>query len=373
MKQFVVYIFIVIVVLLGACKKTDYPKETRVDGNYFYSELNVNGNPLTLKAGENGYRMMASQDTSHVDSFNVSKYIGEFKQANCENCSNSIRIQINDSKLSGQGLSDVNQAIYPNTLSFFSASANLKYQVKFTGRYNGSASIVSWDFGDGSNSSLLNPTHFYEAGTYNVKLRIKGSNMCESVIEQSLSLGPNSLNAVVNSSANKRTITFNPVVYGGTAPYTYYWNFGDGRPDTVTTSTTTKHSYTYRGSYPVKLKVKDADGYLCYSNLNVVTADDSSGCASNFTYPKPAEIMLNYGSPNVSILFTDANGTSYSSDGGTQPQTSFLEILSVEEFQRNEKGEPVKRVRLKFDCIVYNGTKQINLKGKEVYIGFAYK
>lgn len=373
MKQFIAYIIIAVCAVLGACKKTEYPKETRVDGNYFYSELNVDGSPLTLKAGQNGYYMYSSYSTSTVDSFSISKYTGEFRQADCETCNNSIKIQINDPALNGQNTGDVNQVIKPNTFSFFSGTNNLRYEVKFNGQYQGTASQVNWEFGDSESSTDLNPTHLYKAGVYKVRLRIKGTNSCESVIEHTLSVGPNTFNSIINNSVNMRKLSFTPVVYGGTAPYTYYWTFGDGTPEVVTTTLTTAHTYPFKGSYPVKLKVKDAQGFFCYSNLNAVTQDDSSACASNFSYPQPKEIMVSYGSPNVSIQFTDVNGIIYNTDSSSQPETSSFEILSVEEFQKNEKGEPVKRVKLKFNCVVYNGSKKINLIGKEVYIGLGYK
>lgn len=374
MKGYFVYILIAINLVFGACKKTEYPKETRVDGNYFYSDLNVNGNPLTLRAGTDGYYMFSSYSASTLDSFSVSKFSGEFKQANCESCNNSIRIQINDSKLTVNGGEvDVKNSISLKSYPFFSGTSNLRYAVNFSGLYNLQVSTVTWDFGDGNTTSQKNPTHLYPAGTYKVKLTIKGTSQCESVMQQTLTVGPNSFNSMINASTVGRNVSFTPVIYGGEGPFTYYWDFGDGTPELVTGTLTTSHQYTYKGSYTARLKIKDSQGYTCSCSYNVITKDDLSGCGANISFPKPAEVLQSFGSANISLQFTDENGIIYSSDNSTQPETSTFEILSVEEFERNEKGEPVKRVKLKFNCLVFNGTKKINLNGKEVYIGFAYK
>lgn len=56
----------------------------------------------------------------------------------------------------------------------------------------------SWDFGDGSGSSLANPQHCYAAeGTYTVKLRTENGCMSDSV----------SMNILVNPSAVSETVT----------------------------------------------------------------------------------------------------------------------------------------------------------------------
>jgi len=50
-------------------------------------------------------------------------------------------------------------------------------------------------------------------------------------------------------------IQFNGTAYGGTAPYTYAWGFGDGNTSTLRNP---KHTYTEAGVYNVTLTVTDA-------------------------------------------------------------------------------------------------------------------
>jgi PKD repeat protein len=53
------------------------------------------------------------------------------------------------------------------------------------------------------------------------------------------------------------TISFIPQIAGGVAPYSYEWNFGDGR---TTTDRNPSHNYNKTGDYTVTLKVTDDRG-----------------------------------------------------------------------------------------------------------------
>ena len=92
----------------------------------------------------------------------------------------------------------------------------------------------AWTFGDGSTGTGATPSHTYTtAGTYTVTVTAtdeygKTGTATESMVVASSPSGL-TVSAGSNVTANAgSTATFAGSVSGGTAPYTYSWNFGDG-------------------------------------------------------------------------------------------------------------------------------------------------
>ena len=73
-------------------------------------------------------------------------------------------------------------------------------------------------------------------------------------------------------------IQFSGTIYGGTLPYSYHWDFGDG---TTSTEQNPKHAYDHHGNYTATFTVTDADG------------NSSSDTAS---------VVVDYALPTISIL-----------------------------------------------------------------------
>jgi PKD repeat protein len=105
-----------------------------------------------------------------------------------------------------------------------------------------------------------------------------------------------------------QTITYTATVSGGTSPYNYGWNFGDG---TSGAGASTTHAYTATGSFTVTLTVKDSG-----SQQQVATSQQTIAVA-NQTKPTPvaADFTFSPASPDAgqSVSFTG------SSSGGTAP------------------------------------------------------
>ena len=150
----------------------------------------------------------------------------------------------------------------------------------------------SWNFGDGSTSTIQNPIHvFANPGNYPVSLVVSNSLGCSSQITKT---------TPINTKPN---VVFNTPNLSGCAPFdvsfsnqssavsgsTYSWSFGD---NTVSSSLNPTHNYPIDGDYSVKLVVTSPGG--CSDSLvnssyihvfNGITADfsESNRCANTPT------------------------------------------------------------------------------------------
>ncbi len=82
----------------------------------------------------------------------------------------------------------------------------------------------------------------------------------------------------------------------------WYWDFGDGTTDSLTTQGNISHLYTSAGNYTVTLKVKGNDG--CVSNAHTINVD---------VFPNPVAVA-SINTPiceNDSLLFEASGGDSY--------------------------------------------------------------
>ncbi len=125
--------------------------------------------------------------------------------------------------------------------------------IGFTSTSTGTAPLTYlWNFGDGSTSTLANPSHTYtSAGSYTVSLKVTNAYGNETVTG-SVNFKPKA-GFIFSPTANIKPgqeLTFTNQSTG-TSPMTCTWNFGDGTP--ATTTWNPKHAFSARGVYAVRL------------------------------------------------------------------------------------------------------------------------
>jgi len=140
-----------------------------------------------------------------------------------------------------------------------------------------SATSYFWDFGNGTNSVLANPTIAYLAtGTYTVKLISYGAGGTSDTLEMinhiSIVDAPVS-NFTLNQSGNCQSanlITFTNTSANSTQ---YLWDFGDGGSSTLANPT---YQYTSSGTFTITLLASNALGCSdVYQFVNAVNIDPS--------------------------------------------------------------------------------------------------
>jgi PKD repeat protein len=125
---------------------------------------------------------------------------------------------------------------------------------------------VSWQFGDGTAGTGLSTTNAYAVpGTYTVVMTVTDSAnppnaaSVTKTVQVRLLPPPQLVAGFVFSpkiGITGQPITFTSVITGGTPPYGFSWNFGDG--STVSASPNPIHTYTTPGNYNITLTVSDA-------------------------------------------------------------------------------------------------------------------
>lgn len=115
-----------------------------------------------------------------------------------------------------------------------------------------------WDFGDGSTSTLPNPTHTFAAGTYNIQLVITTAGGCTDTARATPGIIA-SIKPVPNFIATPRDVcahmpvTFTDLTTG--AVTNWLWSFGDG---STSTDQNPIHAYEDTGYFDVTLFVCNA-------------------------------------------------------------------------------------------------------------------
>ena len=136
-----------------------------------------------------------------------------------------------------------------------------KYLKIFTDKSIG-ADSWNWDFGDGTTSTLQNPTHTYSSvGLYTVKLTvlnlITGCDYSKTTQVRVANEQAMFTASAVELCKNTSTVFNATSVQGTPAIVSYEWNFGDGSLDT---GNNIIHTYLQRGLYTVSLKITDVNG-----------------------------------------------------------------------------------------------------------------
>ncbi len=154
----------------------------------------------------------------------------------------------------------VNIVVNPKPIPAFSQPANqclAGNSFTFNNTSTGAATYF-WTFGDGTNSTLQNPTHVYtSASNYTVQLVVTSSNGCKDSMSRSFSVFPKPIPAFsqpANQCLRNNVFVFANTSTGGAS---YLWNFGDS---TISTDFTPTHTYSNAGYFTVKLIVTNTNG-----------------------------------------------------------------------------------------------------------------
>ncbi len=177
--------------------------------------------------------------------------------------------------------------------------------VTFHDLSTGGATGWYWTFGDGSSSSVQNPTHPYTMpGTYTVTLvAINASGNSTPLAKPAFitvfQVPSVAFTATPTAGCAPVNVCFTNTSTPGSAPITTYaWNFGDGGQSTAQNPC---HIYALSGLWPVTLTV--TDGNTCTKTLtqnNFINVSAKPNANFTFVSPTPCNLPINVAFTNTS-------------------------------------------------------------------------
>lgn len=326
-----------------SCKKKEFPDTVTPVESDFYFNGTIADSAVSLKSGIDNYYMYSSHV---VGSDKLCRFTADFRQSGCTNCKNSLQITINDFRYtSGNESNRIDSALAPKSYPILGAPF---YAVQFRSVFNQQASSYAWNFGDNSSSREANPLHIYNSiGNYSVSLKINSTSGCQQYISNIEKIRYPFINSKISAISNSsNAMSFNALI-SGSSSYDYYWSFGDGATSALANPS---HNYNISGTYPVLLRVISDEQDTLYRRYNVATQTNPMPCLTNYSIESVTPVVNPKPFSAVVIKWTDHNGDVYTSDNVSQPTESYFKILSVEEYDLNEKGERTKRMKVKFSC-----------------------
>lgn len=203
------------------------------------------------------------------------------------------------------------------------------------------ATSYNWSFGDGTVSTLTNPSKTYlSGGTYTIKLVATNTSGCKDSTTQIITVVAKPIaNFVIPNFSNcsaGNTFAFNNTSANA---ITYSWSFGDGGTSALISPA---HTYTTTGTYNVKLVATSANGCTdsIIKTITFVTKPTASfttvasnSCNNSFTFnntsvsnaasatyywtfgdasfsflQNPVKAYTNVGTYTVILVVTNSNG-----------------------------------------------------------------
>jgi len=206
--------------------------------------------------------------------------------------------------VAGFSLNPANGCVTPHTVFFTDESQQ--------------PDIWEWDFGDGSTSTVQNPTHTYTAqGEYTVTLKVTDTifNTFDTHTDVvTVQLPTVDFTTTVPNVCTPQTITFTDatVFSGGGSNSAWEWDFGDGH---TSTAQNPEHTYAASGTYTVSFTITTDMG-CNFTKTSSVTVNDPLSASVTIT-----DVSCNGGSDGaIDVL---------SVTGGTAPYTYTLDNLAT--------------------------------------------
>lgn len=170
----------------------------------------------------------------------------------------------------------------------------------------------SWNFGDGTNSTVFSPIHTYSAsGTYTVLLTISQGTCASSfssAVTTTIAAPPPPCSVTANFTytlGSNGSVSFSNTSTGvSTTTFVTNWNFGNG--NYAYANNTPTYTFTSNGTYSVALTVVDSS-YACSDSIMIPITISNVTC--NFSPPNGVMFGFNENNNGDGNFFTNITNT----------------------------------------------------------------
>jgi hypothetical protein len=372
MKKYTLYVLALSLGIFCGCKKKPLP-EPPVEEPVFFVNGMMDAENLDIAAGDNDYYMFS---TNSLDTNNTRIFSADLKQSACPagSCGYGLRVLIKD-----MGPAVINQPANVETAlkpGFYFYNDDYRkpeqYRAKFKPQMaEEPGATYQWTVDRGYGQVVTGEGYEFitvvDASTHTVTMKYFDPTGCEAQHVNIFNPGcalQTTVSAVKSTGASSISYSFSC----NTTASNYKWEFGDG---SISESLKPVHTYTFlpEGYYKVKLTLENAND-TCVTYYQVSGVPDPI-CLANFNAefePLPLSVLYS----RVTVLLTDPSGVVYSSGKLRQPQESRFEIISSEPYLSNEKGESTRKLRVRFNCVLSNGSQQRIMQNGEASIAVSF-
>jgi gliding motility-associated-like protein len=198
--------------------------------------------------------------------------------------------------------------------------------MSFTNTSVGS-NIYSWDFKDGNNANVANPSNtFLNSGSYLVKLTATSTNGCIDSVKKNVVVyaKPNVSFVALDSACGFKQVVFtnNSNIVSGSIT-NYVWNFGD---NTLTSSLINPtHTYSFTNAYIIKLVATSNNGCKDSASKQItIFPKPKAGFTTNNVCKKTPASFINTSFINGGGMFYTWNFGDTQSSSLTSPTHSYV-------------------------------------------------
>lgn len=353
----------------SSCKK-ELP-EVEEDVPDFYLEGKLNGELITLTAGDDDLYMFPFIEK---DSLNILSYSGRLGNFNCvqsEDCKESLTIKLREKRDTQGNRLALKDWVQQNNVSFRGPASYLfqAYKATFTSKSIPSSGYHTYFFGDGIVSHEVNPEHYYINESDSVVkplLRVEDSFGNLSNIQYPINFkAPCQTDIVVTKIGVVLSFSTHPSTTSN------LWDFGNGylplgQGNPLPTDSVFKTCVQATQMAPLCVVEK------CE---NVIIDSTLANCVANFDVEKEVVTLKDvrdFG--EVSIVWVDENGKHYSSELYVQPPSSFLDIIEVSDYQKSPSGDETLKIKVNFNLRLFGNSETdfITLSSTNSFFAVAY-